>query len=324
MFGLLMIFGQIRAEPWYGKNSPFLQGLTTGPYHVEVAGSHLLSVPRPIAAQRERHAAFDLVDTPQGARSRHDQTKRVGAYDAWSLATLIVPQTVEGVGITHVDFHRPALAVLVQDGLGAQGEIGREQGLDRREWLSVPSVCEAACGLTPHHHDPDEPPRPYRVPEPTPGLQLGALFAGVRRPARGGLRHGLGRADQVAFFARGATALDRRRGWHLVALGADREAPHPRGRRREGTDRVFGGIAAVGEGTEGAPGQLLGNTIEPGTGQLTSGTLRDLECVSVRGFQREFEAHRDAEAVTGPTRERHTQDAQDKVHAPQRAVCLAG
>src|SRR3989442_10923247 len=178
MFGLLMIFGQIRAEPWYGKNSPFLQGLTTGPYHVELAGSHLLSVPRPIAAQRERHAAFDLVDKPQGARSRHDQTKRVGAHDVLALATLILPQTVGGVGITNFDFHRPALAVLVQDGLGAQGEIGREKGLDRREWLSLSSVFEAACGLTPHHHAPDESPRQYQGPEPTPGLELGALLPG--------------------------------------------------------------------------------------------------------------------------------------------------
>ena len=33
MFGLLMIFGQSRAEPWCGKNPGLMQGRTTGPHH---------------------------------------------------------------------------------------------------------------------------------------------------------------------------------------------------------------------------------------------------------------------------------------------------
>src|SRR5262249_19961789 len=44
-------------------------------------------------------------------------------------------------------------------------------------------------------------------------------------PSRGGLGQGLGRADQVAFFARGAASLGRRLGRYQVKLGADRQAP---------------------------------------------------------------------------------------------------
>ncbi len=46
-----MIFGQIRGEPWYGKNSGLVQGLTTGPHHIQLTGGDFLSVPGPIAAQ---------------------------------------------------------------------------------------------------------------------------------------------------------------------------------------------------------------------------------------------------------------------------------
>jgi len=50
MFGLLMIFGQLRAEPWYGKNVGLMQDLTTDPYHIQLTWCHLLSVPGLIAA----------------------------------------------------------------------------------------------------------------------------------------------------------------------------------------------------------------------------------------------------------------------------------
>jgi hypothetical protein len=119
-----MIFGHLWAEPWYGNNSRFLQGLTTGPHHIELAGSNLLSVPEPIAAQRERHAAFDVVDKPQRTRCGHDQTKRVGPDDALPLAALILPQTIEGIRVTDGNCHRPAVGVLVQELSGAQGKTG--------------------------------------------------------------------------------------------------------------------------------------------------------------------------------------------------------
>jgi len=39
MFGLLVIFGQAWGEPWYGKNSGFIEGCTTGPHHVQLTGA---------------------------------------------------------------------------------------------------------------------------------------------------------------------------------------------------------------------------------------------------------------------------------------------
>ena len=91
MFRLLMIFGQSWGEPWYGKNASFMEGLPTGPHHIQVTRGDFLSVPGPIAAQIERHATLDLVDKPQRACCRHDQTERVGAEDAVPLPALILP-----------------------------------------------------------------------------------------------------------------------------------------------------------------------------------------------------------------------------------------
>ena len=67
-----MIFGQIRDEPWYGNNSGLMQGLTTGPHHVELTGRHLLSVPGSVAAQIHTRAALNLVNKPQRASRGHD------------------------------------------------------------------------------------------------------------------------------------------------------------------------------------------------------------------------------------------------------------
>jgi len=61
---------------------------------------------------------------------------------------------------------------------------------------------DAALALTPYDHDPQESPRQHRVPQATPGLDLGARFARMRLPPLSGLRQGFGRANQVAFFAR--------------------------------------------------------------------------------------------------------------------------
>src|SRR5919197_4203408 len=100
MFGLLMIFGQIRAEAWYGKNAGLMESLPTGLRHVELTWRHLLSVPRPIAAQRYSRAALNLVDKPQRACRCHDQTKRVGAEDALPRATLVLPRPIAGITVT--------------------------------------------------------------------------------------------------------------------------------------------------------------------------------------------------------------------------------
>ena len=108
-----MIFGQSWGEPWYGKNACLVQGLTTGPHHIQLTGGHFLSVPGPIVTQIECCATLDLVDKPQGACRRHDQTKRIGADDALPLPALLSPQPIEGIGVTDGHFHGPAVVILV-------------------------------------------------------------------------------------------------------------------------------------------------------------------------------------------------------------------
>lgn len=203
MCGLLMIFGQLWAEPWYGNNSSFLQGLTTGPYHIELTGGSLLPVPWSIAAEIQTRAAIDLVDEPQRASCGHDQTECVGPDEALPFAALIWPQTVEGIGVANFNFHRPAAAILAQDGLDAQGEISGEKGFDGWRGFSVPGLFDAMGSLAPYHHDSDELPGQHRVPQPTPRLHLGPGFARMRCPARRRAGQGFGRTDQSAFL-RGA------------------------------------------------------------------------------------------------------------------------
>jgi len=144
MFGLLAIFGQFWGEPWYGKNAGLMEGLPTGLRDVELTGGRFLSVPGPVAAQRHTRAAIHLVDKPQWACRGQDQTQRVRPHDALAFPTLLLAQTREGVGVTDSNFHRPAVAVLREDVLRAQGEIGREKRLDRRGWLAVSRAFGAA------------------------------------------------------------------------------------------------------------------------------------------------------------------------------------
>ena len=131
MFGLLMIFGQIRGEPCYGENSGLIEGLTTGVHHIKLTWCHLLSVPGTITAQMHTGTGLNLRDKPQGASCGHDHTKRVRPDDALSFATLSLPQPLEGVGVAYGNFCRPAVAILNQDVVHTQGQIGGEKGFDR-------------------------------------------------------------------------------------------------------------------------------------------------------------------------------------------------
>ena len=202
-----MIFGSFRDEPWYGKNTGLMEGLSTGLRHVELTGGHFLSVPGPRATKRSRRAAIHLGNAPQRAGRGHDQTQRVGAYDALALAPLSLPETIEGMGVAHVNCDDPALAILVHDVLEAHGEIGGEKGLDRRRGFAVAPLGGGAFGLASYDHDPHAAPGPHRVPQALPGWKLGAVLTGVRRPTRGGVRQGLGRADPGAFVAWGPATL---------------------------------------------------------------------------------------------------------------------
>src|SRR5712692_7781997 len=48
----LLIFGHSGKKPRYGKNACLLQDVPTGPRHVKLAWSHLVTVPRPQPLQR--------------------------------------------------------------------------------------------------------------------------------------------------------------------------------------------------------------------------------------------------------------------------------
>lgn len=179
MCRLLMIFGQSGGEPWDGKNAGLVQGLTAGPHHIQLTGGSFLSVPGPIAAQIARRAPLDVVDTPQGACGRHDETERMGADEALPLPALIAPQPSAGLGVTEGNVHGPAVAIRVSDILGAYRQSGGEKGFDGWGWFAVPGLCGGGCARTPQPHDPHEAPRQPRVPQSIPGVDLGARCAGV-------------------------------------------------------------------------------------------------------------------------------------------------
>src|SRR4029434_3194812 len=105
------------------------------------------------------------------------------------------------------NFHGPAVAILTHDLFSAQGEIGGKKGVEGWGWFSLARRWGGRSAPTSQYHDPHEAPRQHRVPQALPGLDLGARFAGVGRPPLSGLREGLGRADEVAFFAWGTAPL---------------------------------------------------------------------------------------------------------------------
>jgi hypothetical protein len=130
-----MIFCQSWGKPGYGTNAGLVQGLTPGPHHIQWTGRYFLSVPGPLAAPLERRATLDLVDQPQGAGRHPDQTERMSADDALPLTALLLPQSSEGVGVANGHFHRPAVAILVQDLCSAQRQSGGEAGFE--DWGGV-------------------------------------------------------------------------------------------------------------------------------------------------------------------------------------------
>jgi hypothetical protein len=269
-------------------------------------------------------AAFNWGNTPPRASRGHDSTQGVGAHEAVPVATLLLAQPIEGARITNFNRYRPAVAVFAQDVVGTQGPIGGDQGLDCWGWFSLPSPFGGAGGITPEHHDADEAPRPYRVPQSAPGLYLRASGCGMGCPTLGRLGQGLGRAAPGAFFARRAPALFRRRRWHRVACGTGWKPPHNTGRIGKLPDIVLGRRAPSSQAPDLTPGQRLGDEIEDGTSQLTAGTIRHVAFLGLSGLERKFKTDRDTERVAGPPRERKAHDGQHEVHAPQRAVFLAG
>ena len=115
-------------------------------------------------AQIPTRAVLHVVDKPHRACRGHDQTKRVRPYDALQFATLIVAQTIEGVGGTNGNFHGPAYAILAQDLLSAQGEIDSAKGFEGWGWFSLTTPCGCGFGIASYDHDSNEAPGQHRMP----------------------------------------------------------------------------------------------------------------------------------------------------------------
>src|SRR5438045_3590669 len=130
MCRLLIIFGHLWGEPWYGKNAGLMEGLPTGLHDVAWTGGHLLSVPGPVAAPWHTRAAIHVGNEPQRACRCQDHTQRVGPDEALPLAALVLLQSVEGIPVTDSNFHGPAVALRAHDLCRAQGETGGAQGCD--------------------------------------------------------------------------------------------------------------------------------------------------------------------------------------------------
>ena len=126
----------------------------------------------------ERRAARNLAEKPQGACRCHDQTDRVGTDEALPLPALLLSPPVDGMRVADVTFHRPAVAILVDDVVGASRQSGGAKGCDGGERLSVPGPFGGVFALTSQPHDPPEAPRQHRRPQAIPGLDLRARFAG--------------------------------------------------------------------------------------------------------------------------------------------------
>jgi class 3 adenylate cyclase len=184
IFRLPMIFGQRWAKPRYGKNSILLQSLTASPDDIELTWRHLFLVPRPIAPQLDAAVVVNLVDKPQRARRSHGQTQGVGPDNTLNLAALILPQAVKAITVANGNFYGPAVAVVCQDGLWSQGEVGGKKGFNPRPWLSLASLFGALGGRSLDHHDAQQSTRQHRMPKALPGLHLGTGFGWVGLPAQ--------------------------------------------------------------------------------------------------------------------------------------------
>jgi hypothetical protein len=173
-------------------------------------------------------------------------------------------------------------------------------------------------------------PHPARAAPATPGA-IGHPRLGSRRPRRSGGAPTRWRSAPGSWASRAGRlwCVGPRVAWEaggrqLVELGAERETAHRMGRCGPLLARRLGGIAAVGQGIEGASGPLRREHIEEVPGPLTAGTIRHVALWGWRGCARECASHGDTAAVAGPTRAGTVHAAQHAVHAPQRTVCLTG
>src|SRR5262249_32988728 len=172
MCGLLVIFGQLWGEPWYGKNTGLMEGLPTGLRDVELTGGHFLSVPGPVAAQRHTRAAIHRGNEPPRTCRHQDQTQRVGTDDTLPLTTLVLPQPGAGVTVPDRNCPGPAVAILAHDLVSAQRQSGGAKGFEGWGWFSLAWLFRGGCALPSQHHDLHKAPWQHRVPQHRSQLKL--------------------------------------------------------------------------------------------------------------------------------------------------------
>ena len=324
MFGLLVIVGQLWGEPWYGKHTGLIEGLPTGLRDGELAGGSFLSVPGPVAAQRHTCATLHGGNAPPRACCHPAHTQCVGADAAVPRAPLVLSQPSDGVTVTDSHCHGPAGARRAHALVSAQRQSGGEKGCEGWGGCSLALLWGGGLALPSPPHDLHEAPRHHRVPQATPGLELGARFARVGSPPCRGLRPGGGRAEQRAFVAGDTATLGGGGGRPLLERGVDRETSHDLGCRGQLPARVLGAIAPGSQAPAGPAGARLRHAGKASAGQRTAGLIRPVEALGWRCFARACASHGDAAAVAGPPCAGDRPAAQPAVHAPPGAVCLPG
>ena len=112
-----------------------MQRFAPGPQNVELTGGAFLPVPGPIAPQRQRCGPCRSLHKPEGTCGHQDQAQGIRPDHALALAALVLPKAGEGIAITEGDFYCPPLAILREDRLETQREVGggRVGKLERAE-----------------------------------------------------------------------------------------------------------------------------------------------------------------------------------------------
>jgi hypothetical protein len=323
MVPLLMMFGTIWGKSWSGENARLMQGVSTGPGHVEWAGGAFLPGPGSITPEIHPVRLVRLVETPARPRGGHHEATRVGPDQALDRPALVLAQAVEGMAVAHGDCDGPAVARLPPDVLQAARERRGEAGVDWGRRCALAWLLGPGGGAT-DHDDADQPPRQDGRPQADPGLDLRLGCRGRRRPAVAPAGQRVGGAQPLALPRRPPAALARRGLGPGLELAGEQEPRDHVARVREVAQAFLGGIAAVRARPHRPAGPLSGPKVHAGARQRTPGAIRLGVLRGLLCFAVEFQAHRDGHAVPGPPPEWHAPDAEPTVHAPSGPLFLAG
>jgi hypothetical protein len=202
MFKLLRNFRKTGSEPWYRKNSCGVERFAPGPDNVELRGGAFLTVPGPIALQRQRRAPCGSLHKPESTRGHKDKAQGIGPHHALALPALVLPETCKGIAITDGDFDRPPLAILREDRFEMEREVGGEKRLHLGQRLALAWLYGSGPRWTVDHYHSDPPPRKNGMPQPGPRLDERPGFGGMGLPAGPFAGQGFRRSHEWTFFRR--------------------------------------------------------------------------------------------------------------------------